>query len=133
MFFAWDITIPANTLRSEPYEQMLHLQRGIITRIDVKYPRGCHGNVGVRLFCHESLILPFSRGEWLTGDDEAVRADMYFPLEPIPYELKFHGHSEGCTYDHTVTVRITILPKTVASFIPVIELITKLLERMGVL
>jgi len=30
-------------------------------------------------------------------------------------------------------VRITVLPKSVASFMPVIELITKMFQRMGVI
>jgi len=133
VFYAWDITITANTLRASPKEQILKLEKGVITHIDVKFARGCHGNVGIRLFHHESVMLPFERDEWLTGDDEAVSADLYFPLDHRPYTLKFKGHSEGCTYDHVVSVRITVLPKSVASFMPVIELITKMFQRMGVI
>jgi len=132
MFFAWDITIPANRLETNPVVQTLKLTEGIITHIEVKFPCGCNGLAKVRLFCAEFQLFPLSRGEWVTGDDEAVRGDYYFPLKRAPGALKFHGCSPGSTYPHVVTVRITILPESVASWSPLIEIFTKIAKRMGV-
>jgi len=133
MFFAWDITLPANTLATSPKTQTLKLSKGVITKVEVKFARGCHGMVQVRLLHQESQLVPLSRGEWVTGDDEAVSFPEFFELWTTPYQLKFIGCSPGTTYDHVLSVRITVLPKQVASMIPVIELLTRLLERMGVL
>lgn len=133
MFFAWDVTITADKSLTDPKTQILKISAGVITSIDIKFPAGCHGLVKVRLKHWESVLVPLNRGEWITGDDEAVRASMYFDLPKGPYELKFEGCSPGTSYAHTVTVRISVLPHAVASMIPVIELLTKLLQRMGVL
>jgi len=133
MFFAWDITIPAGRSETNPLEQTLKLGPGVITRVDVKFPAGCHGLAKVRLFHEEFQLVPLSRGEWVTGDDEAVRADMYFDLTRKLTHLKFRGACAGSTYAHTVTVRVTVLPVKVASMVPVLELLTRLLQRMGVM
>jgi len=133
MIFAWDITITADKKAASPKTEILKLSKGVITKIEIKFARGCHGMVKVRLLHQEAQLVPLSRGEWITGDDETVSFPEFFELWTTPYQLKFVGCSPGTTYEHTVTVRIAVLPKTVASMIPVIELLTRLLQRMGVL
>lgn len=132
MFYAWDITITAGTGIDTPLTQILKLSKGVITRAEVKFPAGCHGLVKARLLHHEFQLVPLSRGEWVTGDDEAVATEGYYDMTAIPYEVKFVGHSAGTTYNHTVTVRIQVLPKAIASWIQVIEALNKLLKRLGV-
>lgn len=133
MFFAWDITIAAGTGEDELKEQILKITKGVITRLDVKFPPGCHGLVKVRLLRSEFQLVPLSRDEWVTGDDETVPSETYYELEETPPELKFIGCSPDTTYPHTVTVRIQVLPKAIASSMPLFTLFTKLLERIGVL
>ena len=131
MFFAWDVTISANTSEASPKVQILKLSKGVITGCCLKFPAGCNGMVKVRLFRHESQLVPLSRGEWVTGDDETVPTETYYELEETPAQLKLVGCSPGTQFDHTITVRITVLPKPVASMLPLIELITKMLARTG--
>jgi len=132
MGYAWDILIPANTLLSAPVTEKLKLQPGVITRIGCKFARGCHAMVQVRLLRGGVFqLFPLSPGQWLTGDDEEVWFSYYFDLTPYPPELIFEGCSPGTRYEHEVTIRVTILPKTVASMIPVVDLLTRLLQRMG--
>ena len=132
MFYAWDITVTANTLETSPKEQILKLSKGVITQAIIKFPAGCHGLVKARLRFHEHQLVPLSSGEWVTGDDEAVATEAYYEMGSTPYELKFIGVSPGTTYNHTITVRIQVLPKTIASWIQVIELLSRLLRRLGV-
>lgn len=130
MYFAWDITITADTPEASPKTQTLKLTRGVVTHIGIKFPSGCHGLVKVRLLRWETQLIPLSRGEWVTGDDEEVKTDMYYEMEELPSSLKFIGCSPTTQYNHTVTVRVTILPKAMASMMPIIELFTKLLKRL---
>jgi len=130
MFYAWDITIPANTQATTPLERVLKITKGVVVRFGVKFPSGHHSLVKVRLFYLDSQLFPLSRGEWITGDDEAIDVPEYFEIKGAPYTLKFHGCSPGTTYPHLVTVRVVILPKEVASFVPLIELLTKILQRI---
>lgn len=134
MGYAWDITIPADTKASSPTTKELSLHPGIITRIGCHFPRGCHGLVKVRLMRGGVFqVFPFSAGEWVTGDNQEVQFSYYFDLTDRPHSLIFEGCSPGTLYEHNITIRITVLPKPVASMIPVIELLGRLLQRMGVI
>ena len=133
MIWAWDINITANKLTTAPETQILKLSKGVIVKVDIKFARGCHGMVKVRLRHEESQLVPLSRDEWITGDNETVSFPEFFELKTGPYQLKFLGCSPGTSYAHTVTVRISVLPKRVASMIPVIDLLSRLLQRMGVI
>jgi len=133
MGYAWDITIPANTLESNLKEQTLKLHPGIITRVGCKFPAGCHGMVKVRIFVGGVFLLfPLSAGGWVTGDDEEAWYTYYYELTGRPKEVIFRGCSPGTTYPHTVTIRITVLPHAVASIMPILDLLTRLLKRLGV-
>ena len=87
--------------------------------------------VKIRLKHGEFQLMPLSHAEWITGDDEAVKMRPHFLLNPGVSKLKFEGSSPNTDYNHTITVRIAVLPRAVASFIPLIELLTKLFSRMG--
>jgi len=128
LFWAWDITVTAGKEEDDPKTQTLKLSKGVITGIYVKFPAGCHRMVKTRIFHHEFQLVPLIRDEWVTGDDETVPTDPYYELAAAPHELKFVGCSPGTTYDHTVTVRITVLPPAVASMAPVIQLLTRMLN-----
>jgi len=130
MFYAWDITLSANTLEAAPSTYRLFLTREVITKISVKFPAGCHGMVKVRLNYQESQLIPLTRVSWLTGDDETVDCTEHFEIKSAPSFLRFIGCSPGTTYPHTITVRITVLPRIVASMVPVIELLTRLLSKL---
>jgi len=131
--YAWDITIPANTLETNLVQETLKLQPGIVTRIGCKFPAGCHGMVKVKVFVGGVFqLFPLSTGEWVTGDDEEAWYTYYYELTARPKEMIFRACSPGTTYPHTVTVRITVLPKSIASIIPIIDLLTRLLKWLGV-
>lgn len=130
MLFAWDITIAADTVVTAAKEQNLKLSKGVIVKISVKYPSGCHGLVKMRLQHRRFQIVPLTSGEWLTGDDEAVDFLEYYELSHAPYELKFIGVSSGTTFPHTLAIRIVVLPKKIASFYPLVQTLQRVLERI---
>ena len=131
MFYAWDITIPAGRAEDNPLEQMLKLTKGVITRVDVKFPSGCHGLVKVRLRRREQQLIPLSSDEWVTGDGETIPTEAYYELETSPAQLKFIGCSPDTAYDHTITVRIQVLPGEVATSSSIVEAINKIGEAIG--
>jgi hypothetical protein len=130
MFFAWDITISAGTAEATPKEQILKVTKGVITRVDVKFPPGCHGFVKARLLRSEFQLVPLSRGEWVTGDGETVPTEGYYELDEVPAELKFVGCSPGSTYDHVVTVRVSIIPAEIASPWETLSGLVKVLKKL---
>jgi len=114
MSYAWDINVPAGTSESSPVTQILKLHKGVITKIEIKFPPGVHGTVKVRIFRWEAPLVPLNRDGWITGDGETVRYNLYYDLNQEPYWLKFLAVSPNATYDHMITVRIEVLPKEIA-------------------
>jgi hypothetical protein len=110
MFYAWDITIPAGTSDSNPETQKLDLTVGTIKNITVKFPAGCHGTVKVRLLRPEFQLVPLSKDEWITGDDEAIPTETRYEIIGTPTYIKFVGCSPDASYDHTISIRIELEP-----------------------
>lgn len=133
MLFTLEVTIPANTTEAAPSTETLKLAAGVITGISVKFPSGCHGLVGVRLKHEEAQLTPVGRSSWVSGDGETVLSPEYYDLGKSAKELEFVGVSPGTTYPHTITVRVTVLPKEVATVLPLIEVLTRFLQRIGVI
>jgi len=133
MYFCWDITIDADTPEKLPIYGYLRITKGIITRVDMKFPAGCHGMVKCRLYRYEQQLIPLTRDEWITGDDETVPTETYGDLTAFPYQLKFVACSPDTDYDHTVTVRIQVLPSYAVGFAQLTNLVTRLLDKLGLL
>jgi hypothetical protein len=130
VIFAWPITVTAATTEAAPKEETLKLTHGVITRIEVKFPAGCHSLVKVRLLLHESIKVPLNKDTWLTGDDETVPCEVYEDLFAAPYELKFRACSPTCTYDHEILVRATVLPPGIATPYQIMSDLLAILKRM---
>jgi len=131
MFHVWDITITANTLEAAPKEQQLELPIGIITKIDIKFPAGCHGMVKIRLLRWTFQLVPLSSGEWITGDDETIPTETYYELLEVPVFLMFKGCSPDTDYNHKVTIRIEVNPALKISDMQIIERLDKLVEAVN--
>lgn len=131
MWHAWDITITADTKEATPKEQQLELPIGIITKVDIKFPAGCHGMVKVRLSRWTFQLVPLSSGEWVTGDNETIPTETYYELFEVPTFLTFKGCSPDTVNLHKITVRIEVNPVTSASQQQIIERLDKILEALG--
>ena len=132
MFFCWDITVTANTPEDKPLEEWLRLPKGVITRVDIKFPAGCHGMVKIRLFLESLQFVPLSEDEWITGDDETIPTETGIELTDKPYKLKFHGCSPDTTYNHIVTVRIEVKLQEAAGVLGLTRIVKAAFEELGI-
>ena len=133
MSYAWDITVPKNTLVTDPVLKQLDIRRGVIVKAEIQFPEGCNGMVKVRILREDHQLLPVSRDEWITGNRYPVEYPMYYEVKGNPVFLRFKACSPETSYDHVITVRISVLPREVASWIPLLELFAAIARRMGVL
>jgi len=76
--------------------------------------------------------MPFNADDAIVTDGETVKGSFYWEIKESKPELILRGWAPDASFDHVVTFRVEILPKRVASMVPVIDLLTRLLARMGV-
>jgi len=137
MAYEKTITVPANTTKENPIIKEYTLEYGIITGMAVKFPAGCYGLVHVVVKRFESQILPYHEGDDINGDDETVPFITYIPMLEKPFSVKIVCWNEDDTYDHTISVRIEVLPPEVANpswyFAQIADRLELLLRRIGAL
>lgn len=110
MEYEWDLTVPANTPESSPVVAELRLAKGAIQEGWIYFPLGCVHMVKARVFYHDFQIAPIIRTEWLKGEGARVPFASNFEIDEKPYSLTVKACSPGTTYDHTLTIHISLLP-----------------------
>lgn len=115
MLFSFDITVPAGTADTAPYQFNLPLIGGMLERLDIKFPAGCHGLVKVVIVHNGAVLVPFSSNQKVTGDDEVIGTPIGILLSPNNCTLRFEASSPNCTYDHVIGVRIEVNPPLTAN------------------
>ena len=108
MLLTWTVTIPAGTSDSAPYTQRLDLIAGIVTKIEIRFLAGCHGLVKIRFSKAGTPIVPSNANAYIIGDDEVVQIDTLIPFISGTMNLTLEGSSPDTTYEHKITIRITI-------------------------
>lgn len=108
MFYVLPLTIPANTLETDPVEEELGLTYGVIQRVEIEFPPGCAGLAHVKVQYHEFDLYPSNPGTWFSGDGFTIAFDDNFPVTEVPHAVKVVGYNEDDTFEHTVTVRINV-------------------------
>jgi len=108
MFYVMPLLIPANTDITAPVEEELTLTYGVIQRVEIEFPPGCAGLAHVKISYHEFDLYPSNPGHYFSGDGFTVAFDDSFPVTEVPHAVKIIGYNEDDTFDHTVTVRISV-------------------------
>lgn len=74
------VTIAANTAIATPSTTALAIPQGVMTRIEMRWPPGPAGLVGIRVAHSSQVIIPRTGNNWLISDDEAID----WPVEGYP-------------------------------------------------
>jgi len=89
----------------------LRIARGIITKIEVQFPSGCAGTTHVQI-CHGlHQIFPKNPDGDIASDKETISSMESLEILTPPYVLKAWTWNTSTLYDHTVNVRVEVIPK----------------------
>lgn len=126
MLFTADVTIIAGTTKAIPKEQILKIDKGIITWVYVNFPAGCHGLIECVVLHHEHQIFPSTEGMSLRGSGIMIAWNEYYESYQPPYELKIKAWSPNASYNHTITIGIAVLPRKAIIALAVVDAIKSL-------
>lgn len=110
MFYVWDIELTRDHTKATPEKTVLKVEKGTITRFELVFPTGCCGLVYVHINQALHQIFPKNPDYQLTGNGSTIVSTDEYPIKEPPFELDFYGFNTDEIYDHTVTVRIQIVP-----------------------
>lgn len=105
MFYEFAVTAPPSTSSEDPVIETVNLVPGVITFVEVQFPRGCAGLVhaSVRNALHQ--VWPTNQDGDIAGDDARVSWDEQYDLDAEPYALSLVVWNEDDTFPHTVSFR----------------------------
>ena len=134
MIYSLAISTPANTAKTALKRTGLHVTKGLIYKIEIDFPPGSAGLMGVAVFDGSYCIWPSNVTEFFTGDDTEVDFDDLYLKEAAPYVLDIYTYNTDDTYAHTVNVRLGLVSKKayMARFMPDLawEEFAKLLQQL---
>jgi len=114
VFYSYDFTVPKNTPETSPVEADLRVTSGIVTRLDILFPPGCAGVVRCAVFWREDQLVPRAPSDWIRGHNERVETRPFWPAPDEETILTVKGWSESTRWDHTLLIRIEVLPPEIA-------------------
>jgi hypothetical protein len=108
--FIYNLTVPKDTAKQVPEVSRVKVTRGTIQRVMVRFLRGPHNQVYVKLVHGLHQILPISGSEAINGDGQIWDVPMNYPLTDPSPELTLVGWSPDTRYQHVITFFIDIEP-----------------------
>jgi len=111
MFYAWNITLTKGNLAATPEKTILDLEKGTIVKCEVVFPSGCQGLVFAHINRVVHQVYPKNPEYQYAGNGEVILASDEYEIKEEPYQLEFYGWNTDEIYDHTITIRIQIVPK----------------------
>lgn len=109
MIFSSELLIPANTTMGDPARKLFDITSGVINQVWVRWRYGSGGLCGVRVKYAEFQMFPYSIGEWLRSNREAITWEERYAVDNAPFELAIEAYNLDDTFDHRVFVAVNIL------------------------
>lgn len=125
MIYKWEELIPFETAEADAVEWKLKITAGVITRCWVFFPWGCANLAHVQVLHGSNQIFPFTRGEWLGGNDILHEFGEHYEVKTVPFSLTIKGYNDDDTYDHTPWGMVQVMRPSMPSWID------ELLNRLG--
>jgi len=108
MIYQHTITVTSGKTKASPEVTIFPLTDGVLTKIDVGFPAGCAGLVGIRVLRGSHQLFPMVEDEWFVTDDYTIAFPIKQEVTEQPRLLRIEGYNSDDTYDHTITLRVSI-------------------------
>lgn len=97
-----DVTIPAGTAKATPVIIPANFDDGRVDRIEMRWPPGPSGLVGIQVRHSQQVIIPYAVNTFLVCDNEIIA----WPVEGFPEANKWDvvGYNLG-VFPHTIQIR----------------------------
>lgn len=131
MDFVFDLTVPADRPKGNPYERVANIGVGVVHLVEIEQPPGCQGEVyaAVRQGLHQ--VWPTNEDGFYRSDGRVYSRREHFLIKKGDAPFILQGWSPGTTYPHTIQFTFSILPVEVMepwrAFSGILDTLLKLL------
>ena len=112
MIFSYSDIVLKNTNYANRQKLVMPLGKGIIYKIEIQFPLGCGGLANCCINRSLTQLWPSNSGAGFSSDGFVISFDEVYELLYAPFELELYTWNLSTTYDHTITVRIGLTPKS---------------------
>lgn len=110
MIYSFDITTGLTAPLGVYVGRDLQLCRGIIHKIEITFPMGCNGLVQASIWQSTHPVWPSNMGEYFALNGVTISFREHFELVEEPYQLRAIIYNTDTSFNHTISIRIGILP-----------------------
>jgi hypothetical protein len=123
--FSYKFTVPPNTNVSSLHEYRLPIYKCAITKTAIYFPWGGAGLCGIQVWYQDAQLIPFTRGEFLIGNDRLYTIEEIYNITAEPFELILKGYNDDDTFEHSPEFDFEV------SAIADVALMAKFLKALG--
>jgi len=109
MNFTFPVTADPNTEKASPKREVTGVAYGTLNQVDIYFPWGCAGLVGVRVIHYEQQLYPTNRSQWFIGNDIHIVFNDDYMIDQGWNEFKVEVYNLDDMYEHTVYVSFNIV------------------------
>lgn len=130
MIYSVTIETAKDTAISAAKKTQLVVTNGLVYKIEVVFPAGSSGLMGIAIFDGSLQVWPSTIGEWFVGDSVVISFDDVYLKEAAPFIFGVLTYNLDDTYAHKVYIRVGFVTKEIfmARFLP--HLSYKYFEKM---
>lgn len=120
MIYSKKITCLKGGSKEAPKYAVLSVTNGLVYRVEIDFPSGSAGLLGVAVLDGGKQIWPTTGGEWFTGDDDVIFFEDLYLKESGPFVFTIAYYNEDTEYSHSFQIRIGMVSKDIfiARFLP---------------
>jgi len=133
MVYEFVIVVPADTKEYNPVKVDALLPPQVITHVEVEMAAGCHRLVHCVIVEGKHQIFPANPEGTMATDSHIIAFNTYYEMRRGNNLLLIKCWSPDTLYEHKVTVRFVVIPKSIASIAQVITLLERLLRGIGII
>jgi hypothetical protein len=108
LIYQTELTVPYATNLPITAEKEVLLVDGKVTQVEVMFPPGSCGLLGVAIFYHQHRLWPSSPDSWFYADNYTFRWNEELRIDEQPFALRVVGYNNDDVYNHTVIVRFAM-------------------------
>lgn len=109
MIFAKTINVPATTPTATPLVTPWHLASGLIYKVEIYFPPGPCGLVGVAVQSAIHRLYPFGESEWFIGDNVTISFDDEMSFNIATKQVEIWTYNLDEKFAHSIQVRMGLI------------------------